>query len=587
MGASDLSGRVLASLGKGGPVDSHFEACADVPKGGVLLALPALLASGLWERTEEHFELPQGYYQMVHVFLLVALLALARVRSLEGLRYCAPGEWGKVLGLDRVPEVRTVRNKLQQLGQPEKVAGWAAQLSRKWMGQDPSSAGTLYLDGHVRVYHGSAARLPKHYVPRQRLCLRATTDYWVNAMDGKPFFVVHQPVDPGLIQVLQEEIIPRLEKEVPNQPTAQELAADLTLDKFIMVFDREGYSPNSLKKLKDRRIGCLTYHKHPGPDWPVEEFQTVKIKLLHGQEEAIKLAERPTTLSNDFTVREIRQLEVNGHQTSVLSTAQKLSSGAVASAMFSRWSQENFLKYMREHYALDRLVSYQVDKMDETTPVVNPAWRKLDRSIRSLKAKLNPRLARFGGMNLSAPIEPKLVEEFLKKKATLQQEIQSLKTQLQEQKTQRSALAHHVPLSQVPEAERFDQLSSGSKDLVDTIKLIAYRAETAMAQLVRQALPKGRQGEERRLLQSLYASEADLIPDQRAGTLTVRVHHPANAMLAQAAAKLCEELTATETVFPTTKLRLIYELVGKQLVQEASAKKAPEVIETGSKLLLV
>ena len=104
-------------------MDSHFEACADVPKGGVLLALPALLASGLWERTEEHFELPQGYYQMVHVFLLVALLALARVRSLEGLRYCAPGEWGKVLGLDRVPEVRTLRNKLQQLGQPEKVAG--------------------------------------------------------------------------------------------------------------------------------------------------------------------------------------------------------------------------------------------------------------------------------------------------------------------------------------------------------------------------------------------------------------------------------------------------------------------------------
>ena len=96
---------------------SRFEPCADVPKAGVLVALPALLASGLWEQTEEHFQLPQGYYQLVHLFLLVAFLALARVKSLESLRYCAPGEWGKVLGLDRIPEVRTLREKLQLLGQ--------------------------------------------------------------------------------------------------------------------------------------------------------------------------------------------------------------------------------------------------------------------------------------------------------------------------------------------------------------------------------------------------------------------------------------------------------------------------------------
>ena len=60
----DVAGRVLASLGQGGPVESRFQPCADVPKAGVLLALPALLASGLWEQTEEHFALPQGYYQL-------------------------------------------------------------------------------------------------------------------------------------------------------------------------------------------------------------------------------------------------------------------------------------------------------------------------------------------------------------------------------------------------------------------------------------------------------------------------------------------------------------------------------------------
>ena len=112
----------------------------------------------------------------------------------------------------------------------------------------------------------------------------------------------------------------------------------------------------------------------------------------------------------------------------------------------------------------------------------------------------------------------------------------------------------------MPEAERFDRLSSGSKDLVDTIKLVAYRAETAMAHVMREALPQWRQDEERRLLQSLYASEADLIPNEAAGTLTVRLHYPANPMLAGAVQKLCEELTVTETVFPTTKLRLVYQL---------------------------
>lgn len=83
-------------MGQGGPVDSQFEPCAEVPRAGVLLSLPALPASGLWQHTDEHFELPAGYYQRVHVFLLVAFLALARlpgergqtgIQALEGLRY--------------------------------------------------------------------------------------------------------------------------------------------------------------------------------------------------------------------------------------------------------------------------------------------------------------------------------------------------------------------------------------------------------------------------------------------------------------------------------------------------------------------
>ena len=87
-------------------------------------------------------------------------------------------------------------------------------------------AGVLYIDGHVRVYNGQQTQLPKHHVARQKLCLRATTDYWVNAMDGQPFMVINKAVDPGLIKVIENDIVPELEERVPKQPEPRPLVAE-------------------------------------------------------------------------------------------------------------------------------------------------------------------------------------------------------------------------------------------------------------------------------------------------------------------------------------------------------------------------
>ena len=76
----------------------------------------------------------------------------------------------------------------------------------------------FYADGHVRVYHGDLTELPRHYVARERLCLRATSDYWVNAMDGQPFFYVNKEVDPGLIATLRQDLVPFLESNAPVAP---------------------------------------------------------------------------------------------------------------------------------------------------------------------------------------------------------------------------------------------------------------------------------------------------------------------------------------------------------------------------------
>jgi prepilin-type processing-associated H-X9-DG protein len=562
MGATDTVGRMLASLGKLSEVPAHFEPAMDVPNGGVLLSLPALLSNGLLQHTDRFFRWPAGYYGIASIFLLVAMMALCRLKQPESLRYCAPGEWGKLLGLDRIPEVRTLRKKLSLLSNGE-VSSWGAQLCQDWMQANPEAAGVLYVDGHVRVYHGAQTELPRHYVARERLCLRATVDYWVNAMDGQPFFLVNQAVDPGLVQVVSQQIIPRLLVEVPEQPCEQQLAADPRAHRFTLVFDREGYSPEFFLQCKQQRIACLTYHKYPEADWSPDEFTEYATTTRDGHPLVVKLAERGVRLSNGLWVRQVRKLSDSGHQIAIVSTDYTSDLRPIAARMFGRWSQENFFRYMRQHFNLDRLIDYQTEDLVDTLRVVNPDWRRLDGQVRTKVGTLNHKLAQFGAMQLHGDIEPKRVERYEQAKAELQQQISCLQAEIEQLKLQRKDSPHHIQAAQLPEKERFRRLKTQTKDFVDTIKMIAYRAETAMAHILREKM--SRLDDARSLLRQLYCTEADLLPDLQAATLTIRLHHMANHSADLAIRHLCDELNATATLFPGTNLRLVYGFVSDQI----------------------
>jgi hypothetical protein len=553
--------RLLAAVGVLRQAPVEFEAAADVPLGGVLWALPALLAEGLLRHSRKLFALPEGFYPLETIFLVLAFMALVRVRSLEALRYEPPGEWGQLLGLDRIPEVRTLRQKLGQLCQPPGVTTtWSSQLAQEWMAARPDHDGVYYADGHVRVYHGKLAALPRRYVARQKLCLRGTTDYWINALDGRPFFLVSRPVDPGLIEVLRTEIVPRLLADAPGQPTAAALAEDPLLHRFTLVFDRAGYSPAFFAEQKAQRVAVITYHKFPGEDWPEAEFTSQPLLLANGEQVTLCLAERGTCLSNGLWVREIRQREESGHQVSVLATDYRSELRPIAVRMFARWTQENFLKYMREHYAIDRLVEHGTEPLPETTLVVNPAWRKLDSQIRREQALRERDHAAFGALSLSATPEAPELEAWQQQKAQLHLTITARQTRLEELKAQRKKTPRHLTLKELPPAEQFPRLRAGRKHFVDTIKLIAYRAETALVGTVRETLARSDDG--RALVRELMRTTADLHPSLEQKTLTVCLHPLPSRLQDQAVRHLAEELTATETVFPGTDLRLVFKLNG-------------------------
>jgi hypothetical protein len=560
-GATRTLERVAAAMGALESVPIEFHPTCDVAQGGVLLALPALLAAGLLRRTPEFYRLPNGFYGLESIFLLLGLMALARIRSLEQLRYQAPGEWGKLLGLDRIPEVRTLRAKLKVLCQDMgRAMEWNAALAQEWIARQNATELYFYCDGHVRVYHGDQTALPRHYVARERLCLRATTDYWVNAMDGQPFLYVNKEVDPGLIATLRGDVIPWLEANVAQTPEQQRrLAEEARAHWFTMVFDREGYSPELFEQMGKKRIAILSYHKFPGDDWRSEEFTTHSVTLAGGETVTMQLAERGSQLSNKFWLREIRKLTQSGHQTAILTTNFQAPLTTLAVSLFARWSQENFFRYMREHFSLDRLIEYGTELIPDAISVVNPAWRTFDSQIRSKTGQRHRRAAQFGALALSEDPSDSQVQGFQQRKGQMREEIQALDLEIGNLKQQRQKTEHHIPVKSLPEQDRFTRLRTERKHFIDTLKMIAYRAETSMASLLREHMARG--GDDARaLLRQIFQTEADLTPDLAANTLTVRLHHLTQAAHDQAIEQMLADLNATQTVFPGTTLTLVFKL---------------------------
>ena len=556
--------RVFAAFGvcDGAPV--RFEACLDVPKGGVLCALPLLLANGLLEGAEQRLGQVKGYYRTFHILLLLAFMALCRIKTVEKLRGHPPGEFGKLLGLDRVPEVRCLRQKLDELSTDDAAGKWAAHLSRQWLQGDPEAAGTLYIDGHVRVYHGGQTKLPKKYVSRERLCLRGTLDYWVNDAIGQPFFVVEKPIDPGMLNTLENDIVPRLLNDIPKQPTQQVLEANPHRCRFILVFDREGYSPAFFRKMWQRhRIACLTYHKYPDEAWPVEWFSEQQFTLPGGEIVSMPLAERGSevgTGKNAVWMREVRKLTDSGHQTSLISTAYELPHIELAGRLFSRWCQENFFRYMMQHFAIDLLVEYGTEDFPDTEQVVNPTWRERDKTRNSLVNKLRYRQARFTAMTMHPETEDNQVryQKWLKKKADLLEQIQHFEHQLDEVKTKLKQTSKHITWGELEDEDKFHRLLSGRKQLIDTVRMIAYRAETAMSELL--TGPAVDTAAARSLLQSLFVTEADILPAPENQLLRIRVHGASTPAANRALLQLIEKLNELEVLYPGTDMRLSYEL---------------------------
>jgi hypothetical protein len=535
--------RLWARLGLLEDAAPLFGSAKAVPRAGVLLALPILVASGVFECAQKIYgSLGPAFYGLRTSLLTLLFMALWRIKRPEGLKEHSPQDLGRVLGLDRAPEVKTLRRKLARLAAVGRAAQFGQALAQQRVALRGEALGFLYTDGHVRVYHGQHA-LPKAHVTRMRISLPATSDYWVNDSAGDPLFVLTAEANAGSVKML-----PGILAQVRGLVGQRRLT---------VVFDRGGYSPKLFQQIIAANFDLLTYRKGRYPPIARKRFQTCRTRH-GGRALSYVLADQQVRLlQGKLRLRQVTRLMENGHQTPILTSRRDLPAAQVAYRMFDRWRQENFFKYLREEYALDALVEYATVPDDPTREVPNPAWAALDARLRQAYAQLDRLQAEYGLEALTNLEEQRrTMRGFKTAHGKLGRQIWKAWQRVEQLEKRRAGIPRRVPVQSVRE-EPVVKLAPERKHLTNLIKMLAYQAESDLLRLV--APHYRRAGQEgRTLLQTALASAADLRVTET--ELRIILAPQSSPHRTRAIAALCDQLNQTKTLFPGSRLRLHYEI---------------------------
>lgn len=554
--------RVYARFGLISEAEVRFVSGNDLRFVGALLILPALVATGFFQGLEEVYgRLKNGFYGLRHTVMTLALMLVLRLKRTEHLAGVSPTALGRLLGLDRAPEVKTLRRRVWEIANQGKAAEFMQWFARHLARRNSEVIGFLYVDGHTRIYHGKR-KLSKAYSTRKRLALPAATDIWVNDANGEPFFVVTGEVT----QALTRQLLPLIE----------ELKSEEVLPKGMRVtfiFDRGGWSPKLFKAIVDAEHDFITYRKGKYPRRPVREFAE------HGHEVDTRtfsymLRDGVVRLGVGREFRQVHRRDESGHQIAIVTSRRDLEAAEVVYRIGQRWRQENYFKYARQEFDLDALDTYAVEPEDPDRMVVNPKRTKLDRRIRTLRqeaGKLEAELGRAADANEES--RRPTVRGFKIAHGSLRQELAKVREKIDKLIARRRSTPRRVTISEAS-ADQGVQLEVEHKHFMHAVKMATCRAETSLLRLLDKHYRRN-EDEGRALLREAFRSSGSLRVG--GGELCVTLDPMSAPRRTRAIIALCDQLNEDPVRIPGTSLRLRFAVSTETGVSELAMAPCQEV----------
>jgi transposase-like protein len=536
-----------------------FTPGARYPLAGLLLALPPLARSGLLDCARQVYgRLRNGFYGLEMMLIVLVFMALLREARAEGATRIPPAALGRVLGLDRAPEVKTIRRKLAELAAAGKAAELQLALARHHAAASPGTLGFLYVDGHTRAYFGKRD-IQKMHLARLKFPGPATEETWVTGSAGDPLLVVMAQPSSSLAAQIRD-LLPAL-RDITG-PAARP----------VLCFDRGGWSPALFADITDAGFDLLTYRKNDTgkdiPDLPGDAFSAAGWTGGDGREHAYDLADTTISLTvsegeHKGRVLELRQVTRrkpgDTRQVHILTTrpAAALPAAAVIYRMTSRWREENYFRYGRAHFALDALDTYAITPEDPARMVPNPAKKTAAAAVKAATKTLTraetARQDKLIAVRSPAPGQAVIITNAML--ARLDAPVTAARRDLQAAKAAARAIPAKIPLSEHnPDMVKLD---TETKLITHAIRMAACNTETILARALNGRY--ARAGDEAYALirEALHAS-GDITID--GSVLHIRLDPLSAPRRTRALAALCEQLTATATRYPGTQLVLHYEV---------------------------
>jgi transposase len=541
-------------LGEG--AEPVFAPGARYPLAGLLLALPALEGTGLLGCARQVYgQLKDGFYGLAATLLTLVFLALAGEPRAEGATRVPPAALGRVLGLDRAPEVKTIRRKLGELAAAGKAAELVMALARHHAAGRPEALGFLHADGHARVYYGTRT-VQKTHVARLKFPAPATVETWVTDAGGDPVFMVIAEPSDSLAGELRR-LLPQL-RQVVGQ------------DRRVTVcFDRGGWSPALFADITAAGFDLLTWRKGPAPDLPADTFTTITCTDDRSREHEYDLADttvelgihdgprKGQTVSLRQVTRRVPARHGGTRQIHALTSRTDLAAGEVCWRLTSRWREENYFRYARTHFALDALDSHAAGPDDPGRLVPNPAKKTAAARVRRAEilaaAAQAQRDASLAALRNPAPGQPVTITNQMIN--ALDTPVEAAWADLQAAADAAAAVPARIRLGEItPDMVR---LEAEVKQITHAIRMAAYNAETTLARALDGHY--ARAGDEAyALIREALTASGDICPGH--GQLLIRLDPLTAPRRTQALAALCDQLNQAQACYPGTDLVLRYEV---------------------------